>query len=73
MAVLQEMVDRPAAEILALATSRSAELLGLDDRGTIEPGKRADLLVVEGDPTQDLAALEHVRLVVSAGQVVPRR
>jgi imidazolonepropionase-like amidohydrolase len=72
MGIIQQMSGRPAAEILALATSRSAELLGLDDRGTIETGKRADLLVVEGDPTTDLRALERVRLVLQAGRVVHR-
>jgi imidazolonepropionase-like amidohydrolase len=72
LAVLQEMVERPAAEILSLATSRAAELLGLADRGTIEPGKRADLLVVEGDPTTELADLGRVRIVMRAGAVVPR-
>ena len=68
--VLQELTGYPAVEVLKLATSRSAELLGLDDRGVIEPGRLADLLVVEGDPTQDLSALERVRLVVKGGKLV---
>ena len=53
-----------------LATSRSAELLDLPDRGVIAPGRLADLLVVEGDPTQDLSALSKVRMVVKSGEVV---
>jgi imidazolonepropionase-like amidohydrolase len=39
------------AQALVAATSSAAELMGLDDRlGTIEPGKLADLVVVDGDP-----------------------
>ena len=56
--------------MLCLATSRSAELLGLDDRGVIAAGRRADLLIVEGDPTVDLAALERVRAVIARGRIV---
>ncbi|GAB4324301.1 MAG: amidohydrolase family protein [Dehalococcoidia bacterium] len=73
MALLADMGGLPALDVLRLATSRSAELLGLADRGIIAQGKRADLLVVGGDPTRDLAALEDVRLVVAGGQVAFRR
>src|SRR5690606_32599687 len=44
------------AEALAAATSVNAETFGLDDRGRIALGMRADLLLVEGDPTQDIEA-----------------
>jgi imidazolonepropionase-like amidohydrolase len=38
-------------EVLAATTSSAARLLGVDgDLGTIEPGKRADLVLVDGDP-----------------------
>jgi imidazolonepropionase-like amidohydrolase len=57
-------------EILKLATSRSAELLELSDRGVIEPGRIADLLVVRGDPTTDLSALQNVKYVIKNGEVV---
>jgi len=70
MQVLQELTGYPPIEILKLATSRSAELLQVEDRGVIAPGRRADLLVVEGDPTRDLAALERVRFVILGGEVV---
>ncbi|MBM3139446.1 MAG: amidohydrolase family protein [Chloroflexi bacterium] len=59
-------------EVLRLATSTSADLLGLPDRGRIAAGRRADLLVVEGDPTVDLGALERVRVVIANGRVVHR-
>ena len=72
MSVLGELAGLAPVETLKLATSRSAELLELPDRGTVAPGKRADLVVLEGDPTQDLAALECVRLVIQNGEVVFR-
>ena len=72
MQVIDELADLGPVETLKLATSTSARLLDLDDRGTIAAGQRADLLVVEGDPTEDLSALERVRLVVSGGEVAYR-
>jgi imidazolonepropionase-like amidohydrolase len=54
-------------EILVAVTRTPAVALGLADRGTLQPGKRADLLVVEGDPLRDLACLERVRAVMKAG------
>jgi imidazolonepropionase-like amidohydrolase len=54
---------------LAAATSLAAAHLGLEDAGRIAPGARADLLVVDGDPLADLAALERVRLVARAGHL----
>jgi imidazolonepropionase-like amidohydrolase len=40
-------------QALMAATSAPARAFGLDDRGRIAPGLRADLLLVEGDPTAD--------------------
>ena len=60
----------PAA-VLVATTKTAAELLGVDaDRGTIEPGKRADLVIVDGDPLDmtDLAA--RVRSVYQDGLLV---
>jgi imidazolonepropionase-like amidohydrolase len=54
-------------QALAAATSVAATHLGLDDAGRIAPGARADLLLVDGDPMTDLAALERVRLVTRDG------
>ncbi len=70
MEVLQELTGYAPVDILRLATSRSAELLELPDRGVIEPGRLADLLVVEGDPTRDLAALGRARYVFKGGEMV---
>ena len=68
--VLADMSGLRPVQALRLATSRTAELLGLADRGVIAPGRLADLLVVDGDPTQDLAALERVRYVFKGGELV---
>ena len=59
-------------EALRSATGRAAAFLGLDDVGSIAPGKRADLVVVDGDPTGDITALERVLLVVQGGKEVFR-
>ena len=58
-------------EAIRCATQESARLLGvLQDQGTVEIGKRADLLLVDGDPLKDLRALRAVDQVVIAGKVV---
>ncbi|MGQ0570861.1 MAG: amidohydrolase family protein [Armatimonadota bacterium] len=61
----------PAGDALVAATRNGAAALGMADRlGTVERGKMADLLAVEGDPTTDIAALRRVALVVENGQLV---
>ena len=67
------LVDHGASPMAAIqaATTAGARLLGVDDRvGTIEVGKVADLVLVDGDPLVDLAALTRVIVVVRAGAVV---
>ena len=73
MQVLSELAACSPIETLRLATSTSASVLGLADRGTLEPGKLADAVVVEGDPTSDLGALERVRYVFQSGALVHAR
>jgi len=60
----------PAAQVLIAATSGNARILHLTDRGAIRPGSLADLVAVDGDPTRDVAAVEHVRLVMKGGKLV---
>jgi imidazolonepropionase-like amidohydrolase len=66
---LEAMVEYGMAPLAALraATSGNASILRLDDRGVIAPGKLADLVAVEGDPTADIHALRKVRLVMKGG------
>jgi len=60
----------PAAQVLAAATSGNAKIFHLTDRGAIKPGLLADLVAVDVDPTQDVSAVEHVRLVMKGGKLV---
>ncbi|MDV9176168.1 amidohydrolase family protein [Streptomyces sp. W16] len=53
---LMEACGMTPAQVLTATTSSAARLLGYDDLGTVEPGRRADLVLVEGDP-YDLQAL----------------
>ena len=58
-------------QAIQAATRNAAELLGREgELGTVEPGKLADLLVVESDPSQDIHALERVHLVMKTGRIV---
>jgi imidazolonepropionase-like amidohydrolase len=53
------------------ATVNAARVLGIDgDVGTLEAGKRADLVAVARDPLADVSALENVVFVMKDGRVV---
>ncbi|MFN4257794.1 MAG: amidohydrolase family protein [Gemmataceae bacterium] len=56
------------AEAIRAATATAAEALSLHDRGIVTPGRRADLLLVAGDPLADIACLENVRGVMKGGR-----
>ncbi|WP_149827169.1 amidohydrolase family protein [Streptomyces tailanensis] len=59
----------PNSKILDMATADAAGALGLGEAtGRIAPGFRADLLVIDGDPLEDLTVLQAVRTVVAAGR-----
>jgi imidazolonepropionase-like amidohydrolase len=59
-------------EALAAATSAPATAFDLSDRGRIEVGRRADLLLVEGDPTSDIRSTMQIRGVWKLGQRIDR-
>jgi imidazolonepropionase-like amidohydrolase len=60
----------PAPEVLRMATLGAARVAGRDDRlGSIAPGKLADLVLVDGDPTRTIGDVRRVRLVVKDGAV----
>jgi imidazolonepropionase-like amidohydrolase len=70
MSAMQEAGMTPM-QILVAATRNAAEVCRLDGiLGTIEVGKLADLLVIEGNPLHNLKALENVRIVIHGGTIV---
>lgn len=69
-AVMVRLGMTPLAAIQA-ATINDADLLGWPDKvGTIEPGKWADIIAVDGDPLADVTTLERVKFVMKGGEVV---
>ena len=65
-----EQGGQPPADLIVSLTSLAAASLGLGDEiGSVAEGYAADLVVVDGNPVQDVQALGAVRLVVKAGRV----
>lgn len=61
-------------DALAAATREAAAFLGLEDElGTVAPGRRADLLLLDGDPREDVGAVARMTGVVVAGRWLPER
>lgn len=68
---LYQRAGLPPLEILAMATRNGAAALGiLDDVGTLEPGKRADLVVLTRSPAQDIRSMAEIEAVYLGGQLV---
>jgi imidazolonepropionase-like amidohydrolase len=67
----QYMVEAgiPAAYALQAATIHAAEVLGVDDQGVVEAGKRADIIAMPGDPLADIANTMKVDFVMKDGVV----
>ena len=61
-----------AVQALAAATSAPARAFQLADRGFVRPGMRADLVLVEGDPTRDILATCNLITVWKRGAPVTR-
>jgi len=58
-------------QAIRTTTLNAADLLGWSDKvGSIEPGKWADIVAVDGDPLSDVAALQQVKFVMKGGEVV---
>jgi imidazolonepropionase-like amidohydrolase len=73
MEFLVKGVQIPAADVLRGATGLAAEAVGMDDDiGTLDPGKLADIIVVEGDPLADITAMQRIHTVVKGGEVLVR-
>ena len=60
----------PPAEVLKIATVNGAKYTGtLADRGTVERGKLADLVLIDGDPTANISDIRRISLVMKGGTV----
>lgn len=59
----------PPLHALRMATIYAADLLGVDDRGLIAPGKLADLVAVNGNPLDDIRVMEDVSFVMKGGVI----
>jgi hypothetical protein len=72
---LEEMVAAGLSPLEALhaATGGAARIIGAErDFGTIEPGKLADLVILDADPTADIRNTRRIRAVMQAGQLLDR-
>jgi len=75
--IFVEQLGLSPMDAIISATRIGAEALGMDDKiGTLSPGKKADLLIVDGDPTQDIKILQDksaIKLVMRSGQIAVDR
>lgn len=67
---VRHKLGEPTTATIVSATSTSAEIIGWQDRiGTIEPGKLADIIAVEGDPSADVTVMRRVKFVMKGGTI----
>ncbi len=58
-------------EVIVAATANAAQVIGLgDELGTLEVGKRADIIVANGNPLQDMTVLQDLIVVIKTGEVI---
>lgn len=64
----------PPLEVIKIATSNGAQALGiLDDVGTIEPGKQADMIILSDNPLDDISNTKKIEVVIDDGRFVNRK
>ncbi|UFS58742.1 amidohydrolase family protein [Subtercola endophyticus] len=66
------LAGMPAADAIVSATLLPAQMLGLDDRGSLEVGKRADFIVLEANPLDDISNTKRIADVYIAGSKIDR-
>jgi imidazolonepropionase-like amidohydrolase len=67
---LYEKAGIPAVEVLRLATIKSAEITGVADMlGSIEAGKKADLILIDGNPLKDISDIRKVEWSMKGGNL----
>lgn len=72
--LMVEKMEISPMDAIVCCTRTTAECLGvLQETGTLEVGKSADVVIVNGDPLADIRALHSVNTIVKQGQVVKRR
>jgi len=60
----------PPAQVLRMATLTSAQVVGVErERGTIAPGKLADMVLIDGDPTVHIEDIHKAAIVIKDGHV----
>jgi imidazolonepropionase-like amidohydrolase len=70
---LMHYLGMSSMDALLAGTKNGAFAMGMDDIGTLEPGKLADLLVVDGNPLADITVLQNkarLKVIMKGGQVV---
>jgi imidazolonepropionase-like amidohydrolase len=60
------------SQVIVAATSRAAQFTGLADRGSLAPGKRADLLVLDANPLDDIRNTRRIAKIYLAGAEIDR-
>ncbi len=67
-----EFLGLSPMEAIVSATSKAASCIGMPDLGELTPGKIADVLIVNGDPLEDISTLEkrdHLKLIMKQGKI----
>lgn len=71
MVLTEQVTGMAPMDVIVAATAVNAKILGAEDEiGTLEPGKYADLLILESDPLADLASMKDIAAVYKGGQLV---